>query len=403
MFKRSRIGALAALLAVLLIAAGCGSDDTSSNAGGGEAPEGDPIVIGIQTDKTGGAAEYNVQPTELVKALIERQNANGGLLGRPIKVVEGNDESDPTKAPTVLQKLYDEGARAVFFHSGGAAIVQAKPLTVELGLPVFASTNSTEAVQGPPDNDVIYTLGLPSTVWSKVYCNGMSNAGIKRLGILMDDSPTIAGFSEAVLSGMDCIEVVTTETAAVDAPDLAPQIARLKKADIDAVMTFALGNAFEIAAQNALFQQMPEMPRFMTAVFGNSPDAWKIADPGALEGAVFMATVDPTNERTKKVEAEMKELMGDDFPMNGFTAQTWDAYHLLIKAIEDAGTDDPAAVNEAIQNISGYDASFGLPGLTISYNETKRNGPDSDCGLLLVEFGADNTPSKVYEPFKSDC
>lgn len=403
MSKRPITGVLATLLALMLIVASCSSSDDAADNNTGPAPEGDPIVIGIQTDKTGGAAEYNVQPTELVKALIEQQNANGGVLGRPIQVVEGNDESDPTKAPTVFQKLYDEGARAVFFHSGGAAIIQAKPLTVQLGLPVFASTNSTEAVQGPPDNDVIYTLGLPTGVWSKVYCNGMSNAGIKRIGILMDDSPTIAGFSEGVLEGMDCIEVVTTETAPVDAPDLAPQIARLQKADIDAVMTFALGNAFEIAAQNALHQQMPDMPRFMTAVFGNSPDAWKIADPGALDGAVFMATVDPTNERTKDVEAQMKELMGEDFPMNGFTAQTWDAYHLLIKAIEDAGSDDPAAINEAIQNISGYEASFGLPGLTISYDATKRNGPDSDCGLLLVQFGADNTPSKVYDHFKSTC
>lgn len=410
MFSRSRTARLCAVVAVALLAAACGSDSDNGDKASPEttesdaaAPKGEPIVIGIQTDQTGPGAAYNVPASQVIEALVKQLNANGGLLGRPVEIVEGNDESDPTKAPTVLRQLVDEGAEFLFHHSGSAALVQTKPLTAELKLPTIASTHSGNIVPNPPDNEFMYTLGLPTSSWANVYCAGMENAGIKTLGLLLDDTPTIAAFSKGILDNMPCIEIVAEETAPVNVTDLSAQIARLKKADPDAVLTFSQGTTFEITAQNALFEQMPDVPRFMAATLGNTPDAWKILNPGALEGVVYMATIDPENEHSKEVNAEMTELIGDDFSLTQFTGQTYDAFHLFVKAVEAAGTMDPVKVNAAMQQISGYEAAFGSPGLTLSYTADKHIAADTECALLLVEFGADNEPAGTWDSFEPAC
>lgn len=408
MFSRYRWVGLCALMAMALVVAACGGDDGSdsesgSGSNGGSKPTGEPIIIGIQTDQTGPGASYNVPATEVVKALVGQLNENGGLLGRPVEVVEGNDESDATKGPTVLRQLVDEGAEFMFIHTGSASLVQTKPLTADIPIPAIASTHSGSIVPYPPNNNFIYTLGLPTTSWANVYCAGMKNAGIKTLALLSDDTPTIAAFSKGILDNMPCVKIVAQETAPVNSTDLSAQIARLKSANPDAVLTFSQGTTFEINAQNALFEQMPDVQRFMAATLGNTPSAWKVANPGALEGVVFMATVDPTNPRSKEVAKEMTELIGDDFALTQFTAQTYDGFHMFVKAVEAAGTMDPVAVNNALQQISGYEASFGSPGLTLSWTADKHVAADSECALLLVEFGPDNEPAGPWKYFKPDC
>jgi branched-chain amino acid transport system substrate-binding protein len=403
---------LAALLIVSLVAAACGDDDDDTEAGQGDTtettaaarqPQGEPIILGIQTDQTGPGAAYNVPATEVIKALVEVQNNKGGLLGRPIRVVEGNDESDPTKAPTVLRQIVDQKAVFLFHHSGSSALIQTKPLTKELRLPTIASTHSGNVVPNPPDNDFIFTLGLPTTSWANVYCAGMENAGIKKLALLLDDTPTIAAFSKGILDNMPCVEIVARETAPVNATDLSAQIARLKDSDPDAVLTFSQGTTFEITAQNALYEQMADVPRFMTATLGNTPDAWKVVNAGALDGVVFMATIDPENKVSKDVEAEMKDLIGDDFALTQFTGQTYDAFHLFVQAVEKAGSTEPDAIKQALESTSGYKASFGSPGTTLSWRPDKHIAADSECALLLVAFGPDNEPAGPWENFEPQC
>ena len=71
-------------------------------AGGGE-----PIKIGYGISQTGGLAPNGKSALLAQKIWEEDVNAKGGLLGRPVKLVYYDDQSNPSTVPGIYTKLMD--------------------------------------------------------------------------------------------------------------------------------------------------------------------------------------------------------------------------------------------------------------------------------------------------------
>ncbi|MFC0865853.1 ABC transporter substrate-binding protein [Sphaerimonospora cavernae] len=391
-----------ATLALAVTACGGTGDDADSPTDG--SAKGAPIIIGMDEDSTGPGASYSTIAGKTIRLAVQDINDKGGVLGRPLRLVIENDESDPTKVPAVLQKLHSQGAKALFLQSGSAAVMQAKSTLTQLGLPAIAPTGVTATLVEPPDNELIYMLANTTTDWAEVYCGAFKAANINTLGILTDDTTTIAALNKALLGGMSCVKVTATEKGAANASDLSAQVARLKDANPDAVLVTSVGGAFEVLAQNTLAAQLKGKLRFSLASIGNQPSSWKLANPGALEGLIFMGSINHENPRTKALTELLKKANGPDYEVTAYDAEGWDAVQLLKLAIEKAGgPDDPKKLNEAIQSISGYESSFGQGNFTLSFSATKHLGADGPCGLSLIEFGADNKPKGPWASFQPPC
>ena len=76
-------------------------------AGSAAAQSGPPIKIGFTISETGGLAP-NGKPGLIAHQIWEEDvNAHGGILGRPVKLVWYDDQSDPSKVPGLYTKLLD--------------------------------------------------------------------------------------------------------------------------------------------------------------------------------------------------------------------------------------------------------------------------------------------------------
>ncbi|WP_432993589.1 ABC transporter substrate-binding protein [Dactylosporangium sp. CA-233914] len=399
--RSRRIVGCLALTALAL--AGCGDKAGDEKPSNGTAT-GTPIIIGLDEDSTGSGASYSTIAGKTIRLAIQDINNKGGVLGRPLQLVVENDESDPTKVPATLQKLASQGAKALFLQSGSAAILQAKSTLTQLGLPAIAPTGVTATLVTPPDNELIYMLANTTNDWAQVYCGAFKAAGISKLGVLTDDTTTIAALDKALFAQMTCVEFVATEKGAANASDLSAQVARLKNAKPDAVLVTSVGGAFEVLAQNTLGSQMAGTKRFSLASIGNQPSSWKLASPGALNGLIFMGSINTENPRTKDLVKLLQEKNGKDYDITAYDAQAWDSVHVLKQAIEKAGgVDDPKKLNEAIQGIKGYPATFGQANFTLSFGADKHLGADGPCGLSLIEFGSDNKPKGPWATFQPPC
>jgi branched-chain amino acid transport system substrate-binding protein len=403
---------VAALLAIALAAAACGGDDDDSASAeesdtteASEQPTGEPIIFGMDVDETGPGASYSIPARDTMLDAIEDINNNGGVLGRPIEVVTDSDESDPARTPSVVRNLVEQGSDVLLMQTGGSAIEQAKPVVQQSGIPAVAPTSLTTSLAEPPDADFMYLLANPISDFVEIFCSGFDAAGIETLGMLSDTSPTIAGLNQLLIPGLqECVDVVAEEEAAVDTSDVSAQVARLSDADPDAVLVSSVGGGFEVLAQNTLFQQMQDTTRFSLAAIGNQPDSWELANPGALEGLIFMGSLNPENELTNELRDFLEPKRDDDWEMTAYDAQAWDAIHILAEAIERAGTaDDPDAINAAIQETTGYEAHFGQAGFTLSYAADKHVGTDGLCGLSLIQFDGDNRPGEPWDEYQPEC
>ena len=67
----------------------------------------DPIKIGFSMPLTGGLSGGGKSVILAFELWKEDVNANGGLLGRPVKLVYYDDQSNPSTVPGIYTKLLD--------------------------------------------------------------------------------------------------------------------------------------------------------------------------------------------------------------------------------------------------------------------------------------------------------
>jgi branched-chain amino acid transport system substrate-binding protein len=72
-----------------------------------QAQAADPITIGFGIEQTGGLAPNGRAALLAMQIWEEEVNARGGLLGRPVKLVFYDDQSNPAQVPAIYTKLLD--------------------------------------------------------------------------------------------------------------------------------------------------------------------------------------------------------------------------------------------------------------------------------------------------------
>jgi len=114
--------ALGAVLAVALLACG---------ATAARAQEKEPIKIGFSMELTGPFAVVGKTGLLAFKIWEEEINAKGGLLGRPVKLVYYDDQSNPSLVPAIYTKLIDIDKVDILASSYGTnLVVPAMPVAI---------------------------------------------------------------------------------------------------------------------------------------------------------------------------------------------------------------------------------------------------------------------------------
>jgi len=92
----------------------------------------EPITIGFGMALTGPLAANGKMSLLAMKIWEDDVNAKGGLLGRPIKLIYYDDQSNPTTVPSIYTKLLDID-KVDFIISGYAStqIAAAMPIAIE--------------------------------------------------------------------------------------------------------------------------------------------------------------------------------------------------------------------------------------------------------------------------------
>lgn len=398
-----------ALAGALTLAACGGSDNSSSPIAGrtdGDTPSGEPILIGVDIDSSSAGAAYSMVTGRAVKDTVQKVNDEGGVLGRPLKLIEVNSESDPTKGAAVARKAIDQGAVAMILTAGSSASIQMKPVLQQEQILAVAPTASAADLIAQPDADYVYTVAPSSSSWVPIYCSAFEEMGVETLGVLAESSPVMEGLNEFLIDDgiSECVDIVARESAAATSTDVTAQAVKIRNADPDAILVSTSGGPFEVLAHNTFHQVMKDTPRLSVATIANQPSEWRAANAGALEGLLALASIDITNERTQEIADYFKSVNGDDFVLTGFDAQGYDTVYLIKEAIERAGgVDDGEALKKAFDETAGYTPHYGLEEFTLSFDGEKHNGPDGSCGYLLAEFTSANELGEPAEVYKASC
>ena len=97
----------------------------------GEARAVEPITIGFSMELTGPFAVVGKTGLLAFKIWEDEVNAEGGLLGRPVKLVYYDDQSNPALVPAIYTKLIDVDKVDLLISSYGTnLVVPAMPVAI---------------------------------------------------------------------------------------------------------------------------------------------------------------------------------------------------------------------------------------------------------------------------------
>ena len=403
-----------AVVALAAIGMGC-SDNSNSDASpldsGGDngsestnAPSDGDVIVGVIADTSGPAAQVSTVTQEGIDLAVEEINDDGGIDGANVSLMLDNDAGDATQTAALVRKQAAAGAETILFTTSSASILGVKEVCEELKVVCISPTSPSPAIPAPPNNTYAFGVAPGIDKTATALAEAMPKDDIQTVAFLEDNNPTVIGIDDALIKAMEenGLEVVAREAVAPTANDASAEVARIAEAKPDAVLISSLGGQPEITMTNAMFQQLPDLPKFGKQSLPNQPSIWSLADPGALEGIVYAQTIDMTNPRTAELAKKLEERLGGDYiAMSDYYAQGYDAMFLVKAAYEDEAAGGDRL--KGFESIEGYEPHFGQDGLTLSFTSEKHSAPDDLCAIVMLEFDAENKPAGPWSVFQPTC
>lgn len=160
MAQVNRWGGLAAAVALCATASACASSAASAGSSGGGG--GGTVTIGESTTLSGSIASLGQTGLQGVQLAAADINAQGGLLGKQIKVVSADDAATPATGVSNVRTMLDSDRAVAIFGPVASSVAAAEEqLTNAQHIPIFFHTS----------NDI----GLTTTTFSKYVFQDVPN------------------------------------------------------------------------------------------------------------------------------------------------------------------------------------------------------------------------------------
>lgn len=148
----------------------------------------DPIVIGQSLPLTGAGFPVANRVVAGAKAYVERVNASGGILGRPLELVTLDDGGDPRRHAANLAVLVRQHRAAVIVNClGERACLSAAEATRELRVPLLGPMSGAHALRSP-DLQHVFTLRPDDAHEAGALVRQLLAIGISRAVLMADDA-----------------------------------------------------------------------------------------------------------------------------------------------------------------------------------------------------------------------
>ncbi|MDF1494105.1 ABC transporter substrate-binding protein [Caproiciproducens sp. CPB-2] len=369
----------ALLLALVMTAAafsGCKKVETASGSG---ETGGDTIKIGVFEPLTGANAaggEAEVEGIKIANKLYPE------VLGKKVEIVVADNKSDKAQATTAVARLIEKDKVSAIIGSWGSSFsMAAGDLVKKNKVPaVGASCTNPLVTKG---NDYYFRVCYLDPFQGTVMANYAFKSGAKKAAIIQEVSNDYAVglatyFKEAFvkLTG-DPNSVVTTVNYNTNDQEFGAQLSTVKAANPDVI--FAPGNFTESAL---VMKQARQLGITVPFLGGDTWDIDEFTSVGGtdVEGATISTFFDdsaPVTEEGKKfVEAYKKEY--PDKNMAAVSALGYDAYLVIIKAIEAANSSDSTAIRDALAKTKDVEGATGK----LTFNAD--GDPDKDSAIIKV-------------------
>jgi branched-chain amino acid transport system substrate-binding protein len=331
----------------------------------------DEIVIGEYASLTGGSASFGQSSHKGTALAIDEINAAGGVLGKKLKLVTEDDQSQAGQPATIVRKLIaQDKAVAVLGEVASSKSLEAAPICQQNKIPMIspASTNPKVTEVGDYIFRVCFIDPFQGTVMSKF----AQSKGWKNIAVLTDVKQDYSvGLAEFFIKDFKASggQIVKEQKYSTGDKDFKPQLTSIKAAKPDAI--FVPGYYAEVS----LIAKQARLLGIKVPLLGG--DGWvgdsllKVAG-NALDGSFFSCHFSSDDKSpvvqgfVEKFKAKYNGETPDDMAALGY-----DSAMILANAIKRAGTTEPEKLRAAIAETKDHQGITGKITLDAQRNANK--------------------------------
>ncbi len=317
------------------------------------------IKIGFFGPLTGSVAADGASARQAVELALKERNAAGGILGRPVELIVYDDRLNPQEAVAIANKLVekDQVVGVVSGAFSGPSRVTA-PLFAKARVPMVAGyAVHPDVTRGSDSNFRIGFLGAVEGGAAGEYAVKVLKS--RRPAVITVDNDfgreVAAGFARRVeqLGVRVCVQQLYTYPGE---RDFRPHLTRIKEAQPDLLFAAAF---YDVAALMTVQAKELGITLPILAKGGfDSPMFIELAK-GAAEGVIVATNLDRDDPRPF-VQSHLRAYRAayhSELDMVG--ASSFDAFMVLVDAIQRAGSTNRPDVIKALAETKDYNGLTG--------------------------------------------
>jgi branched-chain amino acid transport system substrate-binding protein len=336
--------------------------EATAPSGGDAASGGGTIKIAVGGPLTGPNAAFGAQLKNGADQAAQDINAAGGILGKKIELVFGDDVSDPKQGVSVANSFAGEAAKFVVGHFNSGVSIPSSDVYAENGMLQItpASTNPTFTERNMWN--VFRTCGRDDqqgTVAGNYIADQLKD---KKIAVVHDKTTYGKGLADETKKAMNAkgVTEVLYEGINTGEKDFSALISKIKEAGADVVYWGGLHTEGGL-----ILRQMRDagVMATMMGADGIATDEFAaVAGPGA-EGTLMTFAPDP--QKRPEAKAVLDKFAARNFKPEAYTLYSYAAMQIIKQAAEQAKSLNPKKVAEVMHGGNVFKTVIG----DISYDK----------------------------------
>lgn len=306
------------------------------------------IRIGVAAPLTGPNAKPGQDILNGVKLAVEERNAKGGILGKQIELLEGDDRSDPREGLVVANKLVNSGVLGVIGHYNSGVSIPASEEVYDPGKVVNISPASTNPKYTERNLKYVFrTIGRDDQQGLVAAEFAVAN-GLKKCAVIHNKGAYGQGLAEEFKKNVEKLggQVVIFDGINKEDKDFSPILTKIKGLNPDLIF---YGGEYQ---DGALFSRQSKQTGIKAPIMGG--DALYDSDYVKLAGKEFasgnyitFATGIQNDDFRKNYAAKFGEV-------GPFSAYSYDAANILLAAIEKSEGMKPESIRDIVASTKDF-------------------------------------------------
>lgn len=341
----------------------------------------EPVKIGFFMSISGRDASFGEASLLGARLAVDRLNAEGGVLGRPVELVVEDNRSLAGESATAAKKLISrDHVVALVGECSSARTLEAAPIAQASGIPLVTPASTSPRVTQA--GDAIFRVCFTDEFQGEVIATfARRRLGLTRAALLVDSTaPYSVGLGECFSRTFTALggAVIASQKYSSADTDFRGQLTAIRAARPDAL--FLPG--YYVAA-GLVAKQARDLGLRATIIGGDGFEAPQLLEIGgdALEGAYYSThfAVESTDPVSRGFVGAFRAKY--NAVPNSLSALTYDAVRLVADAIARAGTTERGALRLALSRTRGFAGATGTMSIDARRDAAK------DVAIITVRNG----------------